>query len=86
LNFSAEGGETYREEQKQKPQQPRRARQKQRQQQEQPQQQPQSTRQMRALLDKLNPNDRVLVIGDTSQHQGVARRCLYKTCRLDCAW
>ena len=30
-----------------------------------------STRQMRALLDKLNPNDRVLVIGDTSQHQGV---------------
>jgi conjugative relaxase-like TrwC/TraI family protein len=30
-----------------------------------------STRQMRAFLDKLNPNDRVLVIGDTSQHQGV---------------
>jgi ATP-dependent exoDNAse (exonuclease V) alpha subunit len=26
---------------------------------------------MRAFLDKLNPNDRVLVIGDTSQHQGV---------------
>ncbi|WP_213804963.1 MobF family relaxase [Granulicella sp. dw_53] len=30
-----------------------------------------STRQMRAFLDKLNPNDRVLVIGDTRQHQGV---------------
>ncbi len=30
-----------------------------------------STRQMRAFLDNLNPNDRVLVIGDTSQHQGV---------------
>jgi conjugative relaxase-like TrwC/TraI family protein len=30
-----------------------------------------STRQMRAFLDKLNSNDRVLVIGDTSQHQGV---------------
>jgi conjugative relaxase-like TrwC/TraI family protein len=30
-----------------------------------------STRQMRAFLDKLNPNDRVLVIGDTNQHQGV---------------
>ena len=30
-----------------------------------------STRQMRSFLDKLNPNDRVLVIGDTSQHQGV---------------
>ena len=30
-----------------------------------------STRQMRDFLGKLNPNDRVLVIGDTSQHQGV---------------
>jgi conjugative relaxase-like TrwC/TraI family protein len=30
-----------------------------------------STRQMRAFLDKLTPKDRVLVIGDTSQHQGV---------------
>jgi ATP-dependent exoDNAse (exonuclease V) alpha subunit len=30
-----------------------------------------STRQMRSFLDKLNPSDRVLVIGDTSQHQGV---------------
>ena len=30
-----------------------------------------STKQMRAFLDKLKPNDRVLVIGDTSQHQGV---------------
>jgi conjugative relaxase-like TrwC/TraI family protein len=30
-----------------------------------------STRQMRAFLDKLNPNDRVLVIGDTRQHQSV---------------
>ena len=30
-----------------------------------------STRQMRAFLDKLKPNDRVLAIGDTSQHQGV---------------
>jgi conjugative relaxase-like TrwC/TraI family protein len=30
-----------------------------------------STRQMRTFLDKLKPNDRVLVIGDTSQHQGV---------------
>ena len=30
-----------------------------------------SSRQMRAFLDKLKPNDRVLVIGDTSQHQGV---------------
>jgi len=30
-----------------------------------------STRQMRAFLDKLKPNDRVLVIGDTHQHQGV---------------
>ena len=30
-----------------------------------------STRQMRSFLDKLKPDDRVLVIGDTSQHQGV---------------
>ena len=30
-----------------------------------------STRQMRAFFDKLNPEDRVLVIGDTRQHQGV---------------
>jgi conjugative relaxase-like TrwC/TraI family protein len=30
-----------------------------------------STRQMRAFLDKLQPGDRVLVIGDTRQHQGV---------------
>ena len=30
-----------------------------------------STRQMRAFLDKLKPDDRVLLIGDTSQHQGV---------------
>jgi conjugative relaxase-like TrwC/TraI family protein len=30
-----------------------------------------STRQMRAFLDKLKPQDRVLVIGDTSQHQAV---------------
>ena len=30
-----------------------------------------STRQMRAFLEKLNPDDRVLVIGDTRQHQGV---------------
>jgi conjugative relaxase-like TrwC/TraI family protein len=30
-----------------------------------------STRQMRAFLEKLNPMDRVLVIGDTSQHQAV---------------
>ncbi len=30
-----------------------------------------STRQMRAFLDKLKPEDRVLVIGDTRQHQGV---------------
>jgi hypothetical protein len=30
-----------------------------------------STRQMRSFLDKLNPDDRVLVIGDTRQHQGV---------------
>jgi conjugative relaxase-like TrwC/TraI family protein len=30
-----------------------------------------STRQMRAFLGKLNPDDRVLVIGDTRQHQGV---------------
>ena len=30
-----------------------------------------STRQMRAFLSKLNPEDRVLVIGDTRQHQGV---------------
>ncbi|MBB5346182.1 conjugative relaxase-like TrwC/TraI family protein [Edaphobacter lichenicola] len=30
-----------------------------------------STRQMRAFLDKLKPDDRVLVIGDTRQHQGV---------------
>ncbi|WP_353070439.1 MobF family relaxase (plasmid) [Tunturibacter empetritectus] len=30
-----------------------------------------STRQMLAFLDKLNPDDRVLVIGDTRQHQGV---------------
>ena len=26
---------------------------------------------MRAFLEKLNPDDRVLVIGDTRQHQGV---------------
>jgi len=30
-----------------------------------------STKQMRTFLEKLNPDDRVLVIGDTSQHQGV---------------
>ena len=30
-----------------------------------------STRQMRSFLVKLNPEDRVLVIGDTRQHQGV---------------
>ena len=30
-----------------------------------------STRQMQAFLDKLKPEDRVLVIGDTRQHQGV---------------
>ncbi len=30
-----------------------------------------STRQMRAFLDKIGPEDRVLVIGDTRQHQGV---------------
>ncbi len=30
-----------------------------------------SSRQMLAFLDKLNPEDRVLVIGDTRQHQGV---------------
>jgi conjugative relaxase-like TrwC/TraI family protein len=30
-----------------------------------------STRQMRSFLEKLNPDDRVLVIGDTRQHQGV---------------
>ena len=30
-----------------------------------------STRQMRSFLDKLKPEDRVLVIGDTRQHQGV---------------
>jgi conjugative relaxase-like TrwC/TraI family protein len=30
-----------------------------------------STRQMRSFLGKLNPEDRVLAIGDTRQHQGV---------------
>jgi conjugative relaxase-like TrwC/TraI family protein len=30
-----------------------------------------STRQMKAFLDKIKPEDRVLVIGDTAQHQGV---------------
>ena len=30
-----------------------------------------STKQMRAFLDKIKPSDRVLVIGDTAQHQGV---------------
>jgi hypothetical protein len=30
-----------------------------------------STKQMRSFLRKLNPEDRVLVIGDTRQHQGV---------------
>jgi conjugative relaxase-like TrwC/TraI family protein len=30
-----------------------------------------STKQMRSFLSKLNPDDRVLVIGDTRQHQGV---------------
>ncbi len=30
-----------------------------------------STKQMRSFLGKLNPNDRVLVIGDSRQHQGV---------------
>ena len=29
------------------------------------------TRQMRAFLEKIRPDDRVLVIGDTRQHQGV---------------
>jgi conjugative relaxase-like TrwC/TraI family protein len=30
-----------------------------------------STRQMRSFLDRMKPEDRVLVIGDTRQHQGV---------------
>ncbi len=30
-----------------------------------------STKQMRAFLEKIKPEDRVLVIGDTAQHQGV---------------
>jgi conjugative relaxase-like TrwC/TraI family protein len=30
-----------------------------------------STKQMRAFLEKIHPQDRVLVIGDTRQHQGV---------------
>ncbi len=30
-----------------------------------------STKQMRAFLEKIKPEDRVLVIGDTRQHQGV---------------
>ena len=30
-----------------------------------------STKQMRSFLSKLNPDDRVLIIGDTRQHQGV---------------
>ena len=30
-----------------------------------------STKQMRAFLDKIGPEDRVLIIGDTAQHQGV---------------
>ena len=30
-----------------------------------------STKQMRAFLSKLKPQDRVLVIGNTRQHQGV---------------
>jgi conjugative relaxase-like TrwC/TraI family protein len=30
-----------------------------------------STKQMRSFLDKIGPQDRVLVIGDTRQHQGV---------------
>jgi conjugative relaxase-like TrwC/TraI family protein len=30
-----------------------------------------STKQMRAFLEKLNPNDRVLIIGDSRQHQSV---------------
>jgi len=30
-----------------------------------------STQQMKAFLDKIRPQDRVLVIGDTQQHQGV---------------
>ena len=30
-----------------------------------------STRQMRAFLEKIRPQDRVLVVGDTRQHQGV---------------
>jgi conjugative relaxase-like TrwC/TraI family protein len=30
-----------------------------------------STKQMRAFLEKIGPQDRVLVIGDTAQHQGV---------------
>ena len=30
-----------------------------------------STRQMRAFLEKIEPGDRVLIIGDTAQHQGV---------------
>ena len=32
-----------------------------------------STRQMRAFLEKIKPEDRVLVIGDTAQHQGRGR-------------
>jgi conjugative relaxase-like TrwC/TraI family protein len=30
-----------------------------------------STRQMKAFLDKLKPDDRILLVGDTRQHQGV---------------
>jgi ATP-dependent exoDNAse (exonuclease V) alpha subunit len=30
-----------------------------------------STRQMEAFMEKIGPQDRVLLIGDTRQHQGV---------------
>jgi conjugative relaxase-like TrwC/TraI family protein len=46
-----------------------------------------STRQMRAFLEKIRPDDRVLVIGDIRQHQGVdagrpSNRCRKRVCRL----
>jgi conjugative relaxase-like TrwC/TraI family protein len=50
-----------------------------------------STNQMREFLSRLGPNDRVLLIGDTRQHQGVEAGCPFeqlqeagmRTARLD---
>jgi ATP-dependent exoDNAse (exonuclease V) alpha subunit len=44
-----------------------------------------STKQMREFLEKIGPQDRVLLVGDTRQHQGVeAGKPFEQLHRLEC--